>query len=104
MTKANATKVKNEHGVDASQWRKWNAQQRALFNGVYEDIINVGKDLWLHPVTMQRKLSDEEFETIAWNAAFTAAAILKNSFTAEVTTLYGDQVIAVDPIHQRAVV
>jgi len=103
MTKNNAAKVENEHGVDGNMWRKWNAQQRALFNGTYEDIMNVGVDLFVHPVTVQRKLSQEEFQVIAWNAAFTAAGILKKEFTSEITTYYGDQVIAVDEVKQRAV-
>jgi len=95
------SEIKNVHKVAASQWRKWSQQQRALFNGVYEDIINIGPDLFLNPVTVQRKLTAEEFGVIAWNAAWTAVHILKNEFTTEVTTLHRGKVIAVDKITQR---
>jgi ClpP class serine protease len=94
--------VKNTNKVSQKQWQKWNAQQQALFNGVYKDIMQIGFDLFLHPVTVQRKLSDKEFRTIAWNAAFTAATMLKNSFTDEIHTLYKGEVIAVDRIPRRA--
>lgn len=95
------SKIKNVHKVPASQWRKWNQQQRALFNGTFEDITNVGQELFLPTTTFQRHLSDEEFRIIAWNAAWTAAHILNGQFTTEMTTLYQGQVIAVDKITQR---
>ncbi len=93
--------VKNTHGVDDQQWRTWNTEQRELFNGVYEDIINVGPALFLHPVTIQRKLSDEEFGTIAHNAAWTAAFILSGRATGEMTTIHEGRVIAVDAVPDR---
>lgn len=96
------TTVPNTHKVASKTWRKWNAQQRALFNGVYEDIQNVGAKLFVHPVTAQRDLTDEEFDTIAWNAAWTAAHILNGEFTTEVVTLHQGKVIASEAIRQRA--
>ena len=94
--------VRNTHKVDRRQWRKWNQQQRALFNGVYEDIKRIGPDLFLHVVTAQRKISDEEFEVLAWNAAWTAAHVLKGQFTDVIHTLYNGEVIATDHLARRA--
>lgn len=93
--------MKNQYKVPAKTWRQWSKKQRKMFNGVYEDITNVGVDLFVHPITIQRKLSDEEFRTIAWNAAWTAAMILKNMFTGEIAILYKGRVIAVEPVVNR---
>lgn len=92
------TEVRNKFKVPNKQWRRWNAAQRALFNGVYQDITNIGPALFLHPVTVQRALDNDEFMTIAW----IAADMLKGKFTTEIVILYENRVIAVDPIHQRA--
>lgn len=94
--------VRNTHKVDRNQWRKWDEKTRALFNGVYEDIKRVGPQLFLHTVTAQRKLSDEEFDVLAWNAAWTAAHVLNGEFTEEIRTLYQGEVIAIDRIPRRA--
>jgi hypothetical protein len=93
--------VENTHKVDAGQWRKWDKKQRKLFNGVYEDILNVGPDLFLNPITVQRKLSEKEFQVIAWNAAWTAAYILQGDFTTEVITLLKDKVIAIAHVEDQ---
>lgn len=93
--------VKNTHDVDDLQWRNWDTEQRELFNGLYEDIINVGPALFLHPITIQRKLSDEEFQTIAHNAAWTAALILRGNVTGEMVTMHEGKVIAVDEVPDR---
>lgn len=70
--------VKNKHDVGQSQWRKWSLAERALFNNTFESILNIGADLFLHPKTVKRKISDDEFKTIAWNAAWEAADQLRN--------------------------
>lgn len=91
--------VCNSHKVNAKQWRKWNAKQRTLFNGVYEDIKKIGSDLFLHPTTVQRKISPKEFDTLAWNAAWTAASIAEGQTTEEVHTINDDgEVIAVNKV------
>jgi len=90
--------VDNSHKIPKKQWRRWSEDQRALFNGVYEDILAVGSDAWLHPVTVQRKLSADEFNTIAWNAAWTAAHLLKGERTGEVQTIHEGEVIAVKKV------
>lgn len=93
--------VKNTHRADAKQWQEWTEKQRTLYNGVYEDIMNVGSALFLHPITIQRKLSDEEFGTIAHNAAWTAALILSGRATGEMITLHKGRVISVDEVPDR---
>lgn len=82
--------TKNIHNVQAKAWQKWNEQQRALFNGTYEDIQNVGCEMFVHPTTIQRKLTKDEFDTIAWNAAWTAAHVLVKQLTGEVITLLSE--------------
>lgn len=94
--------VRNTHKVSRKQWRKWDQQQKALFNGVYEDIKRVGPDLFLHTVTAQRHISDEEFDVLAWNAAWTAAHVLNGEITTEMHTLYKGEVIAIDHLQRRA--
>lgn len=102
--------VQNTYKVPVKQWRKWDAEQRGLFNSIYEEIKNLGPDLFLHPVTLQRKhplstrkgLTNSEFNTIAWNAAWTAADALRKQFCSEVVTLYRGQPVATDVIKRRA--
>ncbi len=93
--------VENTHRVDAKQWRHWTEEQRKLFNGVYEDIVNIGSTLFLSPITIQRNLTDAEFTVIAWNAAWTAAHILKGERTEQMTTLHKGRPIDVVPIPDR---
>ena len=69
--------MENRHSVDTARWEKWTEARRALFNHVYEDITHIGRALFLHPLTVSRNLTDDEFNTIAWNAAWTAADQLK---------------------------
>lgn len=100
MTKT--TSVRNTHKVDRDVWRKWNAEHRALFNTMFQNILNLGPDLFLHPVTRQRNLTDDEFRTIAWNAAWEAVSVLRKEVATEVVTLHEGRVIAVDPVKKRA--
>ena len=68
--------VANIYNVDESQWAKWSAAARMHFNHVYADVLDVGVNLFVHPETVKRQLGAEEFATIAWNAAWTAASQL----------------------------
>lgn len=70
--------TENKHKVAKTQWRKWSGSQRAMFNSLYEDIMQMGTGLFVHPDTVERKISDAEFSTIAWNAAFLAACHTDN--------------------------
>ena len=88
--------MKNLHKVPAKQWRKWSKKQRKLFNRVYEDIRNIGADLFLSPVTIQRNISDKEFKVIAWNAAWTAAHMLESKRTSHMITYHDLGETAID--------
>jgi hypothetical protein len=82
------TYIPNPYKVGRSQWSKWDNDQKTLFNYVYGDIIKIGPCFFLHPITTQRNVSAEEFSTIAWNAAWTAARMLRDpSPTTEIHTL-----------------
>ena len=70
--------VENKHKVAKKVWRKWSPHAQAVFNGTYEDILRVGQTCFLHPDTIARKLNPEEFTTVAWNAAWTAACQAQN--------------------------
>lgn len=94
--------TKNKFGVDPSCWKKWDEKQRKLFNGTYDDIVRVGSALFLHPVTVQRELSDDEFQTIAWNAAWTAARMLRGERVDEVHTMHEGRVISIDDVRKTA--
>jgi hypothetical protein len=94
--------VENKFKVPQKTWREWGAEQRKLFNGTYDDILSVGTALFLHPVTVQRKLSDDEFRTIAWNAAWTAAMMLRGMATTYVETVHEGRTIAVDVVQRAA--
>ena len=71
--------VRNIYKVDRNQWRKWNERQRALFNGLHADILQIKAPRFCHPKTVARKISKAEFSTIAWNAAWLAADHLRES-------------------------
>lgn len=58
-----------------SQWRKWNQVQRQLFNDTYSYIRN-NQPLFMHP--KGRKLNEDHWNTVAWNAAWIAADNLNN--------------------------
>lgn len=80
----------NEHKVPQKQWRKWGDLARAVFNGTFADILRIGQTCFLHPDTIRRGLSPEEFSAIAWNAAWIAAEQTQNP--GDIT----EQVITVD--------
>lgn len=71
------SKETNRHRVDKKVWAKWPEHSRAVFNSLYEDIMQIGPDLFLHPKTVSRSISADEFKTIAWNAAWLAADHVK---------------------------
>lgn len=81
--------VENTHKVSSRQWRKWSERGQTLFNDVYEDVRRVGQLCFLHPDTIGRRISDTEFDAMAWNAAWTAAYLLDNpgDMTARVDTV-----------------
>lgn len=81
--------IQNLHGVHKEKWRKWSPEAQAIFNGLYEDIERVGQCCFLHPNTVARNLSPDEFKTVAWNAAWLAAdqVMQPGSITERVDTI-----------------
>ncbi len=64
----------NIHNVPKRQWRKWRRYQKELFNDTYKAILSM-RHVFFHPKTP--KMNEEQFEVVAWNAAHTAASVLK---------------------------
>lgn len=93
--------IENTHRVPVKTWRKWNSQEQALFNSVFEQMQGLGPELGAHPITVQRKLSAEEWKTISWNAACSAVWALRDELKTEVVTLHRGKVISVDPVKHR---
>ena len=79
--------VENVHTVPKKVWRKWTVKQREIFNNLYDELLRVGPDCLFHPITITRNISNEEYDTIAWNSAWLAAHIYRNEFTSEVVTI-----------------
>ncbi len=51
-------------------WGGWSEAARAVFNSVYQQMRREQRT-FLHPKTA--KVKDDQWNTIAWNAAWTAA-------------------------------
>lgn len=95
--------LENKHSAPKKQWRKWDAKQQGLFNGLFEQVRDLaGAGVLLHPVTNQRNLSEDEIKTIAWNVAWLAADILRDKFTDEVVTYFEGSPIASVRLAARA--
>lgn len=62
--------IKNVNKVSNSQWKKWSNESRDMFNALFDFMVN-NQDLMLHPKTTL--VSDEQWRTTAWNAAWIAA-------------------------------
>ena len=62
--------MKNEFKVPLSQWRKWSATAKAVFNRVYDFAIS-NPTLMMHPKA--EPLKPFHWKTVAWNAAWIAA-------------------------------
>lgn len=60
----------NNHKVPLKHWRKWTPQARKVFNETYETMLE-NQGLFLHP--KQATVPQAQWETTAWNAAWTAA-------------------------------
>jgi len=56
---------------------KWSKADRALFKRIKANILELGPELFLHPKTIERKMSADEFHTIAWNAAWLAVDLYR---------------------------
>lgn len=64
----------NSNGVGTKQWNKWTKVGKHVFNKTFESMMK-SPEVYQHPATVQTGLSNAEFKTIAWNAAFIAACV-----------------------------
>lgn len=64
------TKTTNQYRVPVKQWRKWSEAARAVFNRVYDFVVN-NPELMTHPKA--DKLKPFHLKTIAWNTGWIAA-------------------------------
>jgi hypothetical protein len=64
----------NKYGVVADVWDKWSPEARALFNGLYAHMYD-NQPLFRHPKAPM--LENEQWKTVAWNAATAAADITR---------------------------
>jgi hypothetical protein len=60
----------NLYHVPGKKWREWTPQARGVFNLVYST-MRPNQSLFIHPKAA--KHSREHWNTVAWNAAWTAA-------------------------------
>ena len=79
--------VENVHSVPKKVWQKWTGKQKEIFNNLFDEFSRVGPECLLHPQTVAKGISGEEYSTIAWNAAWLAAHVYRNEFTSEVITV-----------------
>jgi hypothetical protein len=66
--------TKNQYKVPVGQWRKWQEQERMLFNTMYSSMFD-NMQLFLHP--KQAAPKPEHWKTTAWNVAWIAADELR---------------------------
>ena len=59
----------NDYNVPDKQWRKWSPKQRQMFNMIWSAMTDDPK-VFQHPAS---DIPYEQWKTIAWNAAWTAA-------------------------------
>lgn len=71
----------NLYHVPAKQWRKWSARARGVFNLMYSTIRS-NQLLFIHPKAPRH--SREQWQTVAWNAAWTAAGAADGELPDEV--------------------
>lgn len=64
--------TENIYKVPKKQWSKWNDSGKEMFNSLLEKIMNLHGN-FLHPKTPE--MPHEEWQTVAWNAAWLAASI-----------------------------
>jgi hypothetical protein len=69
--------VKNLYRVPKDQWKKWQDSQRAMFNEMYDQIIN-DQNLFRHPKAAI--LHNDHWKTYAWNTAWVAADTMEIVF------------------------
>jgi len=76
--------VRNTFRVPVRQWRKWDDDQRRVFNGTY-DWVHDNQSVTTHPKAP--KHSAAQWKTVAWNVAWIAADALRDELPDEVVTV-----------------
>lgn len=66
----------NDHAVPKKQWRKWGKIARQTFNGLYAEMM-LCQRLFVHPKAVP--VSDIDWKTTCWNAAWIAASTVDNA-------------------------
>lgn len=64
----------NKHGVAEQVWAAWSEAQRAMFVGLFRYMFD-NQSFFAHPKAA--RLTDEQWRTTAWNAAWIAADLTK---------------------------
>lgn len=67
------SRVYNTYRVPRRQWKKWSLVAHHVFNKTYEDMKRGGPAVWCPKCSVT--LTEQDWDTIAWNAAFTAAHV-----------------------------
>ena len=68
--------VENIHKVKKTVWKRWCPVARITFNSLYADMTQ-NQALFTHPKA--KRISEKEWQTIAWNVAFWAASIIEET-------------------------
>lgn len=67
--------TENKYKVPARQWKKWGPLQQLMFNNMNEFMLSNQKII-SHPKAP--RLPDDQWSTIAWNAAWHAASSMSS--------------------------
>lgn len=66
--------MRNKHKVPQSQWRKWKPVEQAMFNNLFETVLDQ-RTFNAHPKSTL--LTEACWRTVAWNVAWQAADQLR---------------------------
>ena len=67
-------KICNTYKVSKRQWKKWNIQERELFNSLYS-FSKINYWIFSHPKA--KVLGKEHWDTVAWNHAWMASDLVR---------------------------
>lgn len=67
--------IKNTYKVPKKQWQAWSKMAQVVFNRCYDHILN-NQEIMKHPKA--ESLPATQWETFAWNSAWSAATELDN--------------------------
>ena len=66
--------MRNRYRVPKKQWKKWNEQEKTMFVDLMDTMI-WSPLLFAHPKSP--RIEPEYFRTVAWNASWMAAELLR---------------------------